>query len=102
MWVLQRGHSGDGCVLASTLCKYDLRKGHHHHVVLSNYLLPSLYACLSCIVELYKVVQGAGVCQECALQHVRRVLCCQAAFTCCVSVEISPLPLFFATSVSSS
>ena len=25
--VLQREHSGDGCVLASTLCKYDLRKG---------------------------------------------------------------------------
>ena len=25
--VLQRGHSGDGCVLASTLCKYDLGKG---------------------------------------------------------------------------
>ena len=25
--MLQRGHSGDGCVLASTLCKYDLRKG---------------------------------------------------------------------------
>ena len=25
--VLQRGHSGDGCELASTLCKYDLRKG---------------------------------------------------------------------------
>ena len=24
--VLQRGHSGEGCVLASTLCKYDLRK----------------------------------------------------------------------------
>ena len=23
----QRGHSGDGCNLASTLCKYDLRKG---------------------------------------------------------------------------
>ena len=23
--MLQRGHSGDGCVLASTLCKYDLR-----------------------------------------------------------------------------
>ena len=21
------GHSGDGCVLASTLCRYDLRKG---------------------------------------------------------------------------
>ena len=27
MWVLQRGHSGDECGLASTLCKYDLRKG---------------------------------------------------------------------------
>ena len=29
MCVLQRGggHSGDGCVLASTLCKYTLRKG---------------------------------------------------------------------------
>ena len=23
--MLQRGHSGDGCVLASILCKYDLR-----------------------------------------------------------------------------
>ena len=27
MLVLQREHSGDGFVLASTLCKYDLRKG---------------------------------------------------------------------------
>ena len=27
MWVLQRGHSDDGCDFASTLCKYDLRKG---------------------------------------------------------------------------
>ena len=27
VWILQRGDSGDGCVLASTLCKYDLRKG---------------------------------------------------------------------------
>ena len=27
MWVLQRGYSGDGCDLASTLCKYDLMKG---------------------------------------------------------------------------
>ena len=23
---LQRGHSGDGCDVASTLCKYDLRE----------------------------------------------------------------------------
>ena len=27
VWMLQRGHSGDGCVLASTLRKYHLRKG---------------------------------------------------------------------------
>ena len=27
VWVLQRGHSGNGCDLTSTLCKYDLRKG---------------------------------------------------------------------------
>ena len=25
--MLQKGHSSDGCDLASTLCKYDLRKG---------------------------------------------------------------------------
>ena len=25
--MLQRGHGGDECVLASTLCTYDLRKG---------------------------------------------------------------------------
>ena len=24
--MLQRGHSGDGCDLASTLCKYDLKR----------------------------------------------------------------------------
>ena len=28
VWMLQRGNNGDGCVLASTLCKYDLRKGY--------------------------------------------------------------------------
>ena len=27
VWVFERGHCGDGCVLASTLCKYDLMKG---------------------------------------------------------------------------
>ena len=27
VWMLQRGHSGDECVLAPTLCRYDLRKG---------------------------------------------------------------------------
>ena len=27
VWVLQKGNSGDACDLASTVCKYDLRKG---------------------------------------------------------------------------
>ena len=27
VFVLHRGDSGDGCDLASTLCKHDLRKG---------------------------------------------------------------------------
>ena len=27
VWLLQMGHSGDECDLASTLCKHDLRKG---------------------------------------------------------------------------
>ena len=27
VWILQWGHTGDTCVLASTLCEYDLRKG---------------------------------------------------------------------------
>ena len=27
VWMLWRGNSGDGCVLASTMCKHDLRKG---------------------------------------------------------------------------
>ena len=27
VWVLERGHSGDVCDFASTLCIYDLRKG---------------------------------------------------------------------------
>ena len=26
-YLLQRGHSGDGCEMASTLCRYVLRKG---------------------------------------------------------------------------
>ena len=30
--VLQRGHSGDGYDLASTLCKYDLRMGEYYMV----------------------------------------------------------------------
>ena len=27
VWVLQRAHSGNGCDLVTTLCRYDLKKG---------------------------------------------------------------------------
>ena len=27
VWVLQRGNSGGGCHLVSTLCKHDIKKG---------------------------------------------------------------------------
>ena len=43
--MLQRGHSGDGCDLASTLCKYDLGKG-------------DLF--VLCCVELVECVRGGG------------------------------------------
>ena len=42
--MLQRGHSGDGCDLASTLCKYDLGKG--DIFVLS---LVELAECVRCV-----------------------------------------------------
>ena len=32
VWVIQREHSGDGCDLASTLCRYDLRKGDYIYI----------------------------------------------------------------------
>ena len=34
--VTEGGHSGDGCVLALTLCKYDLRKGFCRNSVVYN------------------------------------------------------------------
>ena len=37
--MLQRGHSGDGCVLTSNLCKYDLRKGDLFVLSISSELL---------------------------------------------------------------
>ena len=53
VWLLQRGHSGNGCVLASTLCKYDLRNmiicGGDVRSIL---LLPRVARCLE-IIDVY-------------------------------------------------
>ena len=57
--MLQRGHSGDGCVLALTLCKYDLRKGD---------LLVLSWA------RVVRVICGEGVRSILLLPHVARCL----------------------------
>ena len=50
VWMLQRGDSGDGCVLALNLCKYDLRKGDlFGEGVRSILLLPFVARCLETI-----------------------------------------------------
>ena len=68
----------------------------------SNRCLPSFYARLCCVVELWKVIQGAWSCKEGALQHVRGILCRENAYTCCVSIEVLPfLPLLLAACVHS-
>ena len=47
VWMLQRGHSGDGCVLVSTSCKYDLRKG------------DVVCLCLVCILWQFSMLRSA-------------------------------------------
>ena len=46
-----------------------------------------------CIVELWKVIQCAGSCNEGALQHVLGVCCRETAFACCVYIEVLPFHL---------
>ena len=65
-WMLQRGHSGDGCVLASTLCKYDLRKG--------DLFVLLLFAMIRSVVKSFKVpdveVAAARMSNESALTRM--------------------------------
>ena len=83
--VLQRGHSGDGCGLASTLCKYGLRMGSRFVCsemgrgsissellmcgggVRSILLLPRVARCLETIVCIYNCMY---------VVHVGFYLCC--------------------------
>ena len=68
-WVLLRGHSGYGCDLASTFCKYDLRKGD---------------LCVLCLARVrrvrrgsissYLLMCGGGVCSILLLPLVARCL----------------------------
>ena len=68
---LQRAHSSDGCDLASTLCKYDLRNS----IILS---LPLLARCLETIdVCIWAHVCYHACCCDCV--GVCGNVCCVAA-----------------------
>ena len=67
--MLQRGHSGDGCVLASILCKYDLRKG---YLFVLNWAMVRRVMQRSMSSEL--LMCGGGVCSILLLPLVARWL----------------------------
>ena len=69
MWVLQRRHSGDGCDLASPLCKYDLRKG---DLFVLSWARVRRVRCRSISSEL--LMCGVGVCSILLLPLVARCL----------------------------
>ena len=66
--VLQRGHSGDGCELASTLCKYDLRKGDLFVLGWARVRRVRLESIFSELM----LMCGGGVCSILLLPHVAR------------------------------
>ena len=76
VWVLQRGHSGDGCDLVSTLCNYDLRKG-DSFVLSSEFISSELLMC------------SRGVCSILLLLLVARCLETIDVCTWCMFVFMS-------------
>ena len=68
MWMLQWGHSVDGCVLATTLCKYDLMKGY--------LFVPSWARVRGLIIESIssELLCGGGARSILLLLHVARCL----------------------------
>ena len=64
--MLQGWHSGDGCDLASTLCKYDLRKG--------DLFVPSWVRVRRGSISSELLMCGGGVCSILLLPFVVRFL----------------------------
>ena len=63
VWVLQRGHRGDGCDLASTLCtKYDLRKGATSKAGSISLELLMCSGCVRSILLLPRCIETIDVC----------------------------------------
>ena len=77
--MLPRGYIGDGCDLASALCKYDLRKG---DLVVPSWARVRRWRRGSISSEL--LMCGGGVCSILSLAHVARCLICKyMAHFCC-------------------
>ena len=58
--MIQRGQSGDGCVLASTLCKYDMRK---YFLAMRNKIVLFLYDSLFALNKLQRTEQTSFLLQ---------------------------------------
>ena len=101
--MLQRGHSGDGCVLASTLCKYDLRKGDLFVLswarvrrVRRGSLSSELLMCgggVRSILLLPLVARCLETIDVCIMAHVYFCVCCSDCVgvcgnVCCVSAVV--------------
>ena len=63
--MLQRGHSGDGCDLASTLCMHDFRKG---GLFVPGNMIVSSCRCFKFVSCVHTVaVLNAASCMNCSL-----------------------------------
>ena len=81
VWMLQRGNRSYGCVLASTLCKYDLRKG--DLLVLS---WPRLRRVRRGILSSELLMCGGGV---------RSILLLPLVARCLVTIDVCIWRMFF-------
>ena len=96
VWVLQRGHSGDGCDLASILCTYDLRKGDlfvlswarvrrvKRESISSELLMCG--GCVSSILLLPLVDRCIETIDVCIMAHVCLYVCCSDCVGVCGSI----------------
>ena len=57
----------------------------------SNFPLTLFCTFISYIIELKKVIQGTGMCQEKSSQHMCCVFCIHPVRTCCVSISSSAI-----------
>ena len=103
MWMLQRGHSGDGCVLELTLCEYDLGKGDlfvlswaRVRQVRRGSLSSELLMCgggVRSILLLHLVARCLETIDVCIWHMFVIYVCCSDCVRVCVNVEWSLLKI---------